>query len=811
MGGHGSSKWTSSPQVAHLNASGLEGASRVRPLEWLGEHLVEVLDERQQFRAEIVHRRETAPTDDLAHNNPEHDLDLIEPRAVFGRVHEADAVAPVRQEILPTLHRLQHAALPLLAQAVLDAAPPRHQLHQGGRAMGVQVVHDEHIPRLGIKLDGLVDVTGEVGFRPCRSQGGSGQFPGHDMKVADQRQGAVALVLELLSFALPGLHRQRRCDPLQGLDPGHLIDTDGVGVMVEIQVRGVVIASTNGLNLSLKQLRVFLRGVQPVTAAVGLQLGLAEQAIHLGSRDRLDDAAFDGLRSQLGPRPVGDGQAGLLRLLASQGEQQGELFRAELAGAARTGFVAEECFDGVAESGRGVVGTFDADQIVKGALPASPPHADLVAFAANPCGDVLIGHAGEGEQDEGGALHQSLGERGGGAHLAEHLVLTFGDHDLGSRTGHGFLLLSFPAASWQVGEGSKTRPSVEARFRTSGLARPEDPGAFYQGLRLMGLDGVLYTVPDSEANARAFGYPQGGRGPGAFPQVRKLSLVELGTHAEQALVLRGVKGSDSGEQSMAPALLRHLRRGMLLLWDRGFFSYPLWQAVLLRCELLARVSARLVLRPHERLADGSELSKLYPSPRDRSRDRWGITVRVVRYTHNAPARVGCGQEHVLLTTLLDAQSSPARELILLYHERWEVELTFDEQKTHQTPPRPSKPAHLRSETPLGVVQELYALSIGHYVTRSLMAEAAHQEGLDPDRLSFLGCLQVIRTRLPECPADEHERADWMGLLLGELAKERTEPRRNRVNPRVVRVKMSKFKKKRAEHRGINKLERAFEG
>ena len=126
-----------------------------------------------------------------------------------------------------------------------------------------------------------------------------------------------------------------------------------------------------------------------------------------------------------------------------------------------------------------------------------------------------------------------------------------------------------------------------------------------------------------------------------------------------------------------------------------------------------------------------------------------------------------------------------------------------------TAPRATKPAHLRSETPLGVIQEVYALSIGHYATRSLMAEAAGQEGLDPDRLSFLGCLHIIRTRMPECPADLAERESWFRALLGELAKERTEPRRNRVNPRVVRVKMSKFAKKRPEHRGLGKLERAF--
>jgi hypothetical protein len=351
------------------------------------------------------------------------------------------------------------------------------------------------------------------------------------------------------------------------------------------------------------------------------------------------------------------------------------------------------------------------------------------------------------------------------------------------------------------------------RFLFERIARPlanlATPGAFYKGLRLMGLDGVIYNVPDSDANAAAFGYPQGGRGRGAFPQVRKLSLVELGTHAEQAFVVKGLKEKDSAEKKMVPALLRHLRAGMLLLWDRGFLSYNLWQAVQLRCHLLARVTARLILRPIKSLPDGSYLAKLYPSSHERTHDRCGIVVRVIRYTHNDPRRVECGKDHVLLTTLLDASAHPAGEMINIYHERWEIELTFDEQKTHQTPPRATKPAHLRSETPLGVIQEIYALAIGHYVTRSLMAEAAAEEGLDPDRLSFLGCLQILKTRLPECPADTAARPAWLEVFLAELAKEQIEPRRNRINPRVVRIKMSKFKKKRLEHRGIKDLDRPF--
>jgi Insertion element 4 transposase N-terminal/Transposase DDE domain len=341
-------------------------------------------------------------------------------------------------------------------------------------------------------------------------------------------------------------------------------------------------------------------------------------------------------------------------------------------------------------------------------------------------------------------------------------------------------------------------------------ATPQTPGAFYRGLRLMALDSTTYLVPDSDANALAFGRPGGGRGDGAFPQVRKLSLVEVGTHVELTFTLKGVREPHSGEQSMAPALFRHLRPGMLLVWDRNFFSYKLWKAVTATgAQLLARVSSRLVLRPVRTLADGSYLAYLYPCESARNRDRDGLLVRVIRYTHDDPRRVGCGEEHVLLTSLLDAAAYPARELVVLYHERWEIELVYDEQKTHQTPRRATKTAHLRSETPQGVVQEAYALSLGHYVVRALMVEAAAGEGLDPDRLSFLGCLQILQCRLPEYGGAGVGLREWYEGLLWEMGQEQIEARRDRVNPRVVKVKMSKFPKKRPEHRGLPPLPHPF--
>jgi hypothetical protein len=340
------------------------------------------------------------------------------------------------------------------------------------------------------------------------------------------------------------------------------------------------------------------------------------------------------------------------------------------------------------------------------------------------------------------------------------------------------------------------------------LATPSTPGAFYKEFRLMAIDGTVQDVPDTPANADRFGRSRGGRGDSAFPQLRKVSLVELGTHVEVALVIGGYH---DGEQTLVEKLWDKLPADSLLLEDRGFFSYEHWKALDARgAKLLARIKSNMVLKPIRRLADGSFLAKIYPSPYRRSQDRDGIVVRVIEYTLDDPQRTGHGEPHRLMTNLLDAEPYPALELVILYHERWEEELVFDEQKTHLDPRRAGKSAHFRSQTPVGVEQEVYALSLGHFTVRALMLESAQTVEVDVDRLSFTGCLRILQARLPECESATPPSLErWYECLLEEMAHERIEPRRNRINPRVVKRKMSKFAKKRPQHRGGPPLKKTF--
>lgn len=306
--------------------------------------------------------------------------------------------------------------------------------------------------------------------------------------------------------------------------------------------------------------------------------------------------------------------------------------------------------------------------------------------------------------------------------------------------------------------------------------------------------------------------PKGGHtaeSQGGYPLVGKVNLVELGSHVELAFAIRSQR---QGEATLARRLMPHLTGEMLVLLDAGFFGYPLLRSILSTgAQFLVNVSKTPLLKPFQVLPDGSYLSQIYASTRDRERDRNGRIVRVIEYQLNDPQRPNHGEIRRLATTLLDHEAHPAITLIELYHERWEHEGVNDEQKTHQDPRRPTKPTHLRSESPAGVVQELYALSLAHFITRKTMLAAAEVSQLDPDRISFTGAFQILQIRLAECPPRPTPQAlrDWYENLVLEISHERVEPRRNRVNPRVIKRARCKWPSKQPKHYNIPSLQKLF--
>ena len=233
---------------------------------------------------------------------------------------------------------------------------------------------------------------------------------------------------------------------------------------------------------------------------------------------------------------------------------------------------------------------------------------------------------------------------------------------------------------------------------------------------------------------------------------------------------------------------------MLLIWDRGFFSYELISAVVRRgAHLLARVKSNTVLRPIRRLADGSYLAKIYPSEADRRRDTRGLSVRVIEYTHDDPNRPGAGERHRLITDVTNPEDLPAASTAGLPRE---VGGRTRAGRDQDPPQRRAIP--IRSKTPAGVVQEIYGLMLAHYVVRRVMHDAAVVASQDPDRLSFLDSLRVLQCQLPESPQVPTET--WYRRLLGEVRRQKLRPRRDRWYPRVIKRKMSNWMKKRPEHR-----------
>ena len=274
------------------------------------------------------------------------------------------------------------------------------------------------------------------------------------------------------------------------------------------------------------------------------------------------------------------------------------------------------------------------------------------------------------------------------------------------------------------------------------LAVASTPGAWLAGRRLMAVDGFCLDLPDTIANDEGFGRPGVTKGEkSAFPMARVMALGECATHAVIAARVGGYRDS---EWKLLEQLISDFGPGQIVLADRGLFSYELWhQAIASGADLLWRIRTdALGPKPPfvQELPDGSWLAIL-KTRNGPTRHRDPILVRVVDYSID-DGRANC-ETYRLFTTILDPDEATATDLAAAYRQRWEIETTYDELKTHQRGPR----AVLRSQSPDLVLQEIWGHLCCHYAIRSLMFDAAAAGGHDPDRISFVAALRISRQSL----------------------------------------------------------------
>jgi len=330
-------------------------------------------------------------------------------------------------------------------------------------------------------------------------------------------------------------------------------------------------------------------------------------------------------------------------------------------------------------------------------------------------------------------------------------------------------------------------------FERVAKAWSETPARGYRGLSLYGVDGTHARVQDSDENFQHFGKPGGraGSGDAGYPQLRLVAVMNLSNR-----LLSAVRAGPfaTSEQALVAELWDEIPDDSLVLADRGFLSYmSLLELVADRSNrhFLFRLKSNTRYEEMERLADGTVLALLDP-PKHLLRkepDLPGpIEIRVIEYQHEG------GEQCRVATTLIDADRYPAQELIELYHERWEVEIAFDEVKTHMLERKES----LRSKKPEGVYQELWGLLLVYNLVRREMLLTAEASDLPPSRISFRSSLLWIRDfwttgwmvspgNIPRTLADL--RKNLQGLILP--------PRRSkRRYPRYVKIKMSNYARNR---------------
>jgi hypothetical protein len=314
----------------------------------------------------------------------------------------------------------------------------------------------------------------------------------------------------------------------------------------------------------------------------------------------------------------------------------------------------------------------------------------------------------------------------------------------------------------------------------------------WRGLAVYGIDGSTLRIPDTPENEQAFGRPGASRGGNAsYPQLRLVALMVLRSHLLAGLALG--PGS-SGESRLAEPLIAPLPDHSLTILDRGFLSYALLHRLASagsQRHWLIRAKSHLRWRTLERLGPHDELVEIEPSGTLRKAHPElppTLRARVVRYQRKG------FQPQTLLTSLLDPVAYPADEIATLYHERWELELGFDEIKTHTL----EREETLRSRAPERLRQEVWGLAIAYNLVRLHMQRVAHEHDVAPTRISFRHTLMLVRGfwqltawiaspgKLPRRLEDLHQETALLILP----------PRRERRYPRAVKIKMSSYPRSR---------------
>jgi len=339
-------------------------------------------------------------------------------------------------------------------------------------------------------------------------------------------------------------------------------------------------------------------------------------------------------------------------------------------------------------------------------------------------------------------------------------------------------------------------------------ARQVRPAPSFHGYRVWSMDGSTLTMPDTDDNRRVFGRPKASRGRCGFPHLKVVGLQDVA-----ARLFRDVSWRrwDAPERPMALPLLSHLGEGDLVLLDRGFYGVWFFEAIRSRgSHFLCRVSELVKLTPVEGTKKSGDyvawIEARIPLPegqiihdtggRPATHRRAGMKVRVIEYRMKGFRRVR------LVTSVLDPSIS-ARDWVLEYHRRWEIELALDELKTHQSSTAQGTPKTIfRSQTARNVMQEAYALVAAYNLVRTTIASAAGRKTIAPDKVSFIGALRAISHMLPRMRGARaallRELHEQLIADIGEALIDR--PRRPRRYPRVVKVKMSNYALKRPKHR-----------